>query len=116
VLQIKDAIVKKSILIEGVEFYQCTVEADSKGCLFEGCTIKNSKLSECTVLSNNFIKNSKLISCDFLGESNEISTSYLETPDNKEIRADLRECLVKGGRFSLSSTIDARTKVISKKG
>lgn len=116
VLQIKDAIVRKSILIEGVEFYQCTVEADSRGCLFEGCTIKNSKLTGCTVFSNNFIKNSKLIDCDFLGEANEISSSYLEAPDNKTINADLRECLVKGGRFSQSSTVDERTKVISKKG
>lgn len=116
VLQIKDATVNKSILIEGIEFYQCTVEADSKGCLFEGCTIKNSKLTGCTVFSNNFIKNSKLIDCDFLGESNEISSSYLESPDDKTIHADLRECLVKGGKFSLSSTVDERTKVISKKG
>jgi hypothetical protein len=115
-LQIKDAVVKKSILIEGVEFYQCTVEADSKGCLFEGCTIKNSKLTDCTVFSNNFIKNSKLFDCEFLGESNEVSSSYLESSGNKTINADLRECLVLGGRFSLSSTVDKKTKILPKKG
>jgi hypothetical protein len=108
--------VKKSILIEGVEFYQCTVEADSNGCLFEGCTIKNSKLTDCTVFSNNFIKNSKLFDCEFLGESNEVSSSYLESSGNKTINADLRECLVLGGRFSLSSTIDKKTKILPKKG
>jgi hypothetical protein len=115
VLQIKDAVIKKSILIEGVEFYQCTVEADSRNCLFDGCTIRGSKLTNCTVFSNNFIKNSKLIDCDYLGEANEISSSYLESSDSKEISAHLRECLVNGGRFSLTSTVDKKTTVIQKK-
>ena len=70
VLQIKGAELKRSILLEGVEFYDCTIEGDVKNCLFENCIIRNSKLEDCTIYSNNMIKFSKIIDCDYLGESN----------------------------------------------
>jgi hypothetical protein len=113
-LQVKDAQVSRGMLIEGVEFYQCTVSADAKLCLFEGCTVKNSKLSECTIFSNNFIKSSKLLDCNYLGDLNEISSSYLDNPAEKKINAELRECLVNRGQFTLASRVDSSTKVISK--
>lgn len=115
-IQIKDAVLKKSILIEGVEFYQCQVEADAKGCLFEGCTIRHSKLEECTIFSNNLIKGSKIINCDYLGEQNEISASYLDNSEKKMISASLKECLVNRGKFTASSSIDKLTKIIQKLG
>lgn len=115
VLQIKDAEIKKSILIEGVEFYQCEVEADSKNCLFESCNIKNSKIVECTIFSNNNIKNSKIIDCDYLGDANEIFSSYLDNSPKKMINAHLSECLVKHGMFTLNSKIDDKTKILNKK-
>jgi len=114
VVQIKDAILKKSILVEGVEFYQSSIEADAKNCLFEGCTIRNSKLNECTIFSNNSIKNSKIIDCDYLGGANEISSSYLDNSEKKVINAELKECLVNRGKFSMSSSIDKKTKVLTK--
>lgn len=111
-IQIKDAKIDRSILIEGVEFYQCKVEADAKMCLFENCEINNSKLVECTVFSNNTIRSSKIIDCDYLGEANEISLSYLDNPANKVINAYLTECLVNRGKFTLGSTVDKLTKII----
>lgn len=113
-LQIKDAVLKKNILVEGVEFYQCEVEADAKGCLFEGCTIRNSKILESTIYSNNQIKNSKLIECDYLGGANEINSSFIDNSEKKTINADLRECLVYRGKFTLTSSIDKSTKIIKK--
>jgi len=114
-LQIKDAVVSKSILIEEVEFYQCKVEADSKNCLFEGCDIRNSKLTDCVIFSNNDIRNSRIINCEYLGEANELSRCYLENPETRMINADLVECLVNGGNFTQSSTVDPNTKVIGVK-
>lgn len=113
-VQIKDATIEKSILIEGVEFYQCKVQADSRNCLFEGCEILNSKLENCTIFSNNSISSSKIIDCDYLGEANSIAMSYLDNAKEKLINADLTECLVNKGSFTLNSKIDKLTKVIHK--
>lgn len=111
-LQVKDSTISKSILVEGIEFYQCTIEADSKNCLFEGCDIRNSKLVDCSIFSNNTIKNSKIINCDYLGEANEISSSYLDNNENKMISANLTECLVNRGSFSMGSSLDKKTMII----
>ena len=100
--------------MEGVEFFNCTIEGDIKNCLFENCIIKNSKLEGCTIYSNNMVTFSKLIDCDYLGESNEITSSFLDNPDAKTINANLTECLVNRGKFTLNSEIDKSTKVINK--
>jgi hypothetical protein len=115
-IQVKDAKINKSILIEGVEFYQCEIEADAKGCLFESCEIKNSKLVDCIIYSNNYVKNSKVLDCDYFGTNNEIKSSYLDNSENKVINANLRECLVNRGKFSLDSSIDENTKILEKLG
>jgi hypothetical protein len=112
-LQIKDAKIEKNILIEGVEFYQCEIFTDAKNCLFEGCEISNSKLVECTIFSNNTIEGSKLIECDYLGGANQIALSFLNNSNQKMINAELVECLVYNGVFSLDSTIDSKTKIIN---
>jgi hypothetical protein len=114
VLQIKGAELTRSILLEGIEFYDCTIEGDVKNCLFENCIIKNSKLEECSIYSNNQVKFSKLIDCLYLGGANEIFSSYLDNPDSKMINADLTECLINNGRLTLESTIDKSTKIINK--
>lgn len=113
-LQIKDAKIKRSILLEGVEFFGCEIEGDVTSCLFENCIIRNSKLHDCSIFSNNSIKFSKLIDCDYLGESNEISSSFLDNPDAKTINANLTECLVNRGKFTLNSEIDKSTKIINR--
>jgi hypothetical protein len=113
-LQIKDATLNRSILLEGVEFFGCTIEGDIKNCLFENCIIRNSKLEGCSIFSNNSVKFSKLIDCDYLGESNEISSSFLDNPDAKTINANLTECLVNRGKFTLNSEIDSSTKIINR--
>lgn len=112
-LQIKDAKIKRSILLEGVEFFSCEIEGDVKDCLFENCIIKNSKLEGCSIFSNNAINFSKLIDCDYLGEANEIRSSFLDNPEVKMINANVTECLVNRGRFTLNSEIDKSTKIIA---
>jgi hypothetical protein len=112
-IQIKDAKIGKSIVVEGIEFYQSEIEADAKGCLFENCEIKNSKLTECTIFSNNNVKFSKIINCDYLGESNDIEFSYLDNSPTKMINANLKECLVNHGKFTLNSNVDDSTKIIN---
>ena len=113
-LQIKDAKIKRSILLEGVEFFGCEIEGDVKNCLFENCVIRNSKLEGCSILSNNSVKFSKLLDCDYLGESNDITSSFLDNPDAKTINANLTECLVNRGKFTLNSEIDKSTTIITK--
>jgi hypothetical protein len=113
-LQIKDADIKRSILLEGIEFFNCTVEGDIKNCVFDNCIIQNSKLDDCSIFSNNLVKFSKLLNCEYLGESNEIKSSFLDNPATKLINASLTECLVNNGRFTLSSEIDSSTKIINK--
>jgi hypothetical protein len=113
-LQIKDAKIKRSILLEGIEFFGCEIEGDVKNCLFENCVIRNSKLEGCSILSNNSVKFSKLLDCDYLGESNDITSSFLDNPDAKTINANLTECLVNRGKFTLTSEIDKSTTIITK--
>ena len=113
-LQIKNAKITRSILLEGIEFFNCEIEGDVNNCLFDNCIIKNSKLENCSIFSNNSVKFSKLLDCDYLGESNEITSSFLDNPDAKTINADLTECLVNRGKFTLNSEIDKSTKVINK--
>jgi hypothetical protein len=112
-LQIKDAELKKSIILEEVEFFNCVIEGDLKNSLFESCTIKNSKLEDCTIFSNNEVKFSKLIECEYLGEANEIKSSFLDNSKDRMINANLTECLVNRGRFTLNSEIDKLTKIIN---
>lgn len=112
-LQVKDAKLEKNLLVEGIEFYQCEIFADARFCLFEGCEINSSKLVECTIFSNNIIENSKLIECDYLGGLNQIRSSFLNNSNQKMINADLFECLVHNGIFSLDSSIDDKTKIIN---
>jgi hypothetical protein len=114
VLQIKGADLKRSILLENVEFFECKIEGDVTNCLFENCIIRNSKLSECTIYSNNLIKFSKLIDCDYSGGANEVVSSYLDNNNDKMINAELRECLVNRGIVSLESKVDKSTKFVRK--
>jgi hypothetical protein len=113
-LQVKGATLKRSIILEGVEFFECKIEGDVKNCLFENCIIQNSKLTDCKIFSNNLIKFSKVIDCEYLGESNEIVSSFLDNSENMMINAELRECLVNRGKLTLRSTIDDSTKIIQR--
>lgn len=113
--QIKGANISRSILIENVEFYDCTIEGDFKNCLFDNCTLKNSNLSECILNNNNYIKASKIVECYYTGTTNMISLSYLNNSSNKQINAELKECLVHNGVFTRDSQIDSKTKLINNK-
>jgi hypothetical protein len=113
-LQIKDAKLEKSLLIEGVEFYDCELEVDAIKCLFQNCSVKNSKIQESTIYSGNLIKSSKLIDCDYLGGSNDIKTSFIKNSEKKIINANLTECLVYSGIFSPNSKVDKNTQIINK--
>lgn len=110
--QVKDAKFKNNLMVEGAEFFDCTIEGELRNCLVESSIVRNSKLVDCIVHSNNMIKFSKLYECEYLGGANEISASFLENSEHKPIVADLRECLVYKGKLSLLATIDSSTKII----
>ena len=113
VLQIKGAKISKNVVIEGVEFYNCTVEADAKNCLFSGCTIRNSKIQGCDIMESNYIKNSKIIECKYHSTDNRISNSYIDNDPRDMIGAHLKSCLVNRGKFKMGSTLDSDTDVIN---
>lgn len=112
--QIKGVDIKRSILVEGVEFFSCKIEGDVKNCLFEDCIIRNSKLENCIINSNNQIRFSKILNCDYVGGANEVIASYLDNPDNKMINAELKECLINRGKLSLGCELDSSSSIINK--
>lgn len=113
-LQVKGAKIDKNVVIEGIEFYDCVVEADAKNCLFSGCQIRNSKIENCDIVSSNFIKNSKVIECKYHGTNNTISKSYIDNNPRDMIMADVRECLVNRATFKLGANIDDKTIIVNK--
>lgn len=113
-IQVKDATVGKSVVIEGIEFYNCEIEADAKNCLFNGCTIKNSRIEGSDIVSSNYIKNSKIIECKYHSSSNIISHSYLDNDPKNMIGGDLKSCLVNRGSFTLESTVDSATEIVDR--
>ena len=114
VVQVKDATINKNVILENFEFYNCIVEADTKNCLFSNCTIRNSKLNECDIISNNYIKNSKVLECKYQGSGNEITNSYIDNDPKNMIDATLKNCLVNKGSFRISSEIDKDTVILSR--
>jgi len=109
VFQVKDAKIDRNIIVEDFEFYNCQINADAKGCLFENCTIRNSKLEDCDILTSNYIKNSKILDCKYHGSGNSIVNSYIDNKVDYMIDADLRKCIVASGKFKLSASIDKDT-------
>jgi hypothetical protein len=114
VIQVKDAKIDKNIIIENFEFYNCLIEADAKDCLFNDCTIKNSKLENCDIIANNYIKNSKVIECKYHGGGNEITNSHLENDPKNMIDGELKNCLVSKGNFKASASVDKDTIILRK--
>ena len=111
-IQVKDATINKNVIIENFEFYNCIIEADAKNCLFSNCTIKNSKLENCDIVSGNYIKGSKVIECKYHGSENEISNSYLDNNPKDMIDARLKNCLVVKGNFTIASEVDKDTIIL----
>lgn len=109
VFQVKDANISKNIIIEGFEFYNCIIETDAKECLFETCTIKNSKLDNCDIMSSNYIKNSKVLDCKYHGSYNDIVNSYIDNKIDNMIDANIKKCIVASGKFKRTSNIDKDT-------
>lgn len=114
VIQIRDAKIKKNVVLENIEFYDCIIEADLKNCLFNNCTIKNSKLEECNIVSSNYIKNSKILESKYSGRDNTIQDSYLDNDPKDMIHADLKKCLVNRGKLGIEATIDNDTVILNK--
>lgn len=114
VIQIKEATIENNIHIEGIEFYNCIIEADAKKCLFNNCTIRHSKLDECDIISGNYIKNSKVIECRYHGSLNEMSNTYIDNDKAGLINAELTNCVVNRGEFTRESVIDKDTLLIYK--
>jgi hypothetical protein len=114
VIQVKDAKIDKNIIIEGFEFYNCVIYADAKNCVFNNCTIKNSKLESCDVISGNYIKQSKVIECKYHSGDNKIVNSYLDNDSSNMIDASLKNCLVVNGSFKITAEVDKETILLNK--
>ena len=99
-IQVKDARIKKGFSLTGMDFFDCYIEADATDCLFERCKVRNSSLTGCNVRSGNDIKYSKVIKCVYLGEINEIRSSYIKGTVEDLINAKLTNCIVIDGYFS----------------
>lgn len=112
IIQVKDAKINKNIIIENFEFYNCIIEADAKNCLFNDCTIKNSKLENCDIVSDNYIKNSKIVECKYHGSDNKMSNSYIDNNPKDMIDGTLKNCLVRRGNFKLSAEVDKTTVIL----
>lgn len=114
IIQVKDAKIDKNIIIEGFEFYNCVINADAKNCLFSNCTITNSKLEECDIISGNYIKKSKIIECKYHDGDNKVINSYLNNKSSSMIDANLKNCFVENGTFKMSAEIDKDTIILNK--
>lgn len=113
-IQVKDAKIKKNMMMEKFEFYECIVEADVKDCLFDRCTIRNSKLENCDIITSNFIKISKVLECKYHGVDNQIFNSFLDNDPKNMINANLKKCLINRGTLGIDSHVDKDTIILNK--
>jgi hypothetical protein len=114
IVQVKDANINKNIVIEGFEFYNCTVEADAKNCLFNACTVKNSKLQNCDIASGNYIKRSKVLECKFHDTNNKTVNSQIDSNSSDMISGTINGCVISRGNLHINSEVDKDTVIMNK--
>lgn len=112
VLQIKNSQIDRGIMMENVEFFDCTLTIDAKNCLFDSCIISESKLENCKLHGNNFIKESKVFECEHQSVSNRFEHSHLSQTSESLVKGEFSTCLVIGGVMSIDSSFDKSCKVL----
>jgi hypothetical protein len=113
VLQIKNAKIDRGILIENIEFFDCVLTIDAKNCLFDSCTLEESKLTGCRLHTSNRVNDSKVIECSYTTSSNLIENSFLSNSQKVVMKGSFDKCLVIGGNFSIDATVDTSCKFVS---
>lgn len=114
IIQVKDANIDKNIVIENFEFYNCVIEADAKNCLFNSCTIKNSKLQNCDIASSNYIKKSKVFECKYHDTNNKTVASHISSNPKDMISGEIKNCIVSKGNLHINSEVDTDTIFVNK--
>lgn len=112
-VQLKDARLKESFSITGIDLINCTVSGEITKCELYGCEIRSSKINESHLLTGNDIRYSYLKNCTFVKDgSNRLDLSYIRSQPDSPIYADLNECIVRSGTVSLNSKVDSKTEFI----
>jgi hypothetical protein len=112
-VQIKDANLKESFSIKGVDLINCSAAGELAGCEFYGCEIRSAKIHESSFLTGNDIRYSYLKDCTFVKDgTNRLDLSYIRSKPESPIYADLNECIVRSGTVSLNSKVDSKTEFI----
>lgn len=114
-LQVKNGSIRKGIMLEDMEFFECLIEGEFENCLFENCKIRSSKLTESTVVSNNEARYTYFKDCPFIGEANEIRLSYFDNSPDMIINGSLYECIVRRGAVSIESEVDDNTEFVERR-
>lgn len=113
-VQVKDSIIKEGFSLHGLDFINCTIEAELTNCILHSCKIRSSRISECRILTDNDIRYSHLDDCLFeRGGVNRIDLSYINSSPDSIIYANLNECIVRSGVIALESEVDNKTEIIA---
>lgn len=113
-VQVKDSIIKEGFGLTGLDFINCTIEAEIRDCLLYDCKVRSSHITECRIITDNDIRYCHLDDCMFeRGGNNRIDLSYIKSSPDCVIYAKLNECIVRSGTISLDSEVDSKTEIIA---
>lgn len=112
--QVKDSIIKEGFGLSGLDFINCTIEAELTDCMLIHSKVRSSHLTECRIISDNDIRYCHLEDCLFeRGGSNRIDLSYVKSSPECVIYANLNECIIRSGTIALESVVDSKTEILS---
>lgn len=112
-LQIKGAKIKSSTVLEGIDFFECSIESELKDCFIYESKVTSSLMTECYISNYNTIKYSFLDHCRYDASGNSsIKYSYLKNEAISPVAAQLTECIINKGVLSQNSVVDNKTELI----
>jgi hypothetical protein len=112
-VQVKDATLKESFSIKGIDFINCSIEGEITDCRLLKCKVRSSHIKECQILNGNDIRYSYVKRCPFLRDgNNRIDLSYINNSKDHPIYAELTECIVRSGTVGMNCKVDNKTEFI----
>jgi hypothetical protein len=112
-IQIKDARLKESFSVNGVDFINCSIEGEITNCVLYGCKVRSSHIRESKIITGNDIRYSYIKYCTFERDSNNrIDLSYIKSEPGSLIYGDLNECIIRSGTVGLSCRVDSKTEFL----
>jgi hypothetical protein len=116
-VQLKDSSIKEGFGVKGIDFINCSIEAEVTDCMLYACKVRSSHLSGCKIFTENDIRYCHLEDCIFERTgNNRVDMSYIKCIPDTVIHAKLNECVVRSGIISLDSEVDRKTEIISGTG